>query len=403
MKPNVLQLIGSFNQGGSERQAVQLTRLLHEGGRYRVHVACLDSGGPLRTEVEQLRLGDITEFPLTSFYDRNMVTQLRRFGHYLREREIDVLHTHDFYTNTFGMAGATFARVPVVRIASRRETGGMRSRAQKFVQHRAFVRADAVVANSDAVRKELIAEGVRENKVKTIYNGLDLKRLTPSRDLDRGETLAQLGIADATSRRLVTIVANMRHVVKDHRTFLRAARRVHAEVGDSAFVLAGEGELLESLRAFAEEMGLARDTFFIGPCERVAELLKVSDVCALSSTHEGFSNSIIEYMSASRPVVVTDVGGAREAVINGETGYIVPPGDDEGMAVRIISLLRDPSRAAEMGRQGRRVVEEKFSCETQLARTEELYEKLLAARPAVDVAHRKEMSQSHNAPASDRP
>lgn len=403
MKPNVLQLIGSFNQGGSERQAVQLTRLLHEGGHYRVHVACLDGGGPLRTEIEQLGLGDINEFPLTSFYDRNMVTQLRRFARHLLEREIDVLHTHDFYTNIFGMAGATFARVDAVRVASRRETGGMRSRAQKFAQQRAFGRAHAVVANADAVRKELIAEGVRESKVKTIYNGLDLKRLTTSRVLDRVETLAQLGIADAASRRLVTIVANMRHVVKDLRTFLRAATRVQAAVGNSAFILAGEGELLESLRDFAAERGLARDTFFIGRCERVAELLAVSEVCALSSTHEGFSNSIIEYMSASRPVVVTDVGGVREAVIDGETGYIVPPGDDEAMAARIISLLRDPSRAAEMGRYGRHVVEEKFSCETQLARTEELYAKLIAARPTVDEAHREEMSQSQNAPASNRP
>ena len=403
MKPNVLQMIGSFNQGGSERQAVQLARLLHEGGRYNVHVACLDGAGPLRAEIEQLGLGDISEFSLTSFYDRNMVTQMRRFARYLRERNIDVLHTHDFYTNIFGMAGATFARAPVVRIASRRETGGMRSRAQKFVQHRAIGRAHAVVANSDAVRAELIAEGVSETKVKTIYNGIDLKRLSVSRELDRGETLARLGLANAKNRRLVTIVANMRHVVKDHRTFLRVAKRVHEAVDDAAFVLAGEGELLESLRGFAAELGLAQDTFFIGSCERVAELLSFSEVCALSSTHEGFSNSIIEYMSQSRPVVVTDVGGAREAVINEETGYIVPAGDDEAMASRIISLLRDPSRAAAMGRQGRRVVEEKFSCETQLAQTEELYEKLLAARPAADLTHRKEISQGHNSPASDRP
>lgn len=403
MKPNVLQLIGSFNQGGSERQAVQLARLLHESGRYRVHVACLDGGGPLRSEVERPGFGDITEFPLTSFYDRNMVTQLRRFARYLHEREIDVLHTHDFYTNIFGMAGGTFARAAAVRIASRRETGGMRSRVQKFAQHHAFGRAHAIVVNSEAVRKELIAEGVSLDKLKTIYNGIDLKRMTPSGDLDREKTLAQLGLADATSRRLVTIVANMRHDVKDHRTFLRAAKRVRSEVEDSAFVLAGEGELMEPLRAFASAQGLDRDTFFIGSCERVADLLRVSEVCALSSTHEGFSNSIIEYMAASRPVVVTDVGGACEAVINGETGYVVPSGDDEEMAVRIVSLLRDPTRGAEMGRHGRHVVEENFTCEAQLARTEDLYEELLATRSSVDVVRRKEMTQNQNAPAGDRP
>ena len=351
---------------------------MHESGRYNVHVACLKGEGVLRDEVLRLGLGDIPEFPLTSFYDANMARQLSRFARLLHEREIDVLHTHDFYTNVFGMAGAVLSRAPVARIASRRETRGMRSRAQKFIERRAYAHAHAVVANAEAVRRELISEGVRAGKIVTLYNGLDLNRVTPPENSEREETLARLSLSAAAGKRLVTIVANMRHPVKDHKTFLRAARRVRAEIPDAAFVLAGEGELLESLRAFAAELGLESDAFFTGRCAQVAELLKVSEVCALSSTHEGFSNSILEYMAAARPVVVTDVGGAREAVVEGETGYIVRAGDDEAMAARIISLLRDPIRAREMGARGRLVVEENFSCAAQLARTEELYEKLLA-------------------------
>ncbi len=368
---------------------MQLARLLHESGRYNVHVACLKGEGVLRDEALRLGLADIPEFPLTSFYDANMARQLRRFARLLHEREIDVLHTHDFYTNVFGMAGAVLSRAPVARIASRRETRGMRSRAQKFIERRAYAHAHAVVANAEAVRRELISEGVRAGKIVTLYNGLDLNRVTPPENSEREETLARLSLSGAAGKRLVTIVANMRHPVKDHKTFLRAARRVRAEIPDAAFVLAGEGELLESLRTFAAELGLESDAFFIGSCAQVAELLKVSEVCALSSTHEGFSNSILEYMAAARPVVVTDVGGAREAVVEGETGYIVRAGDDEAMAARIISLLREPQRAHEMGARGRLVVEENFSCAAQLARTEELYEKLLAtvrdgkqARPA---------------------
>ena len=246
MKPNVLQLIGSFNQGGSERQAVQLSRLLHKSGRFRVHVACLDGGGPLRAEIEGLGLGPIAEFPLTSFYDRNMIAQLRLFGRYLRESKIDVLHTHDFYTNIFGMAGATISHLPLVRIASRRETGGLRTRSQEFVQRHAFGRAHAIVVNADAVRAELVAEGVNPKKAKTIYNGLDLTRFNLSVELNRAKVLPLLGLGNAMNRRLVTVVANMRHAVKDQRTFLQAASQVHSEVEDSAFVLAGEGELLES-------------------------------------------------------------------------------------------------------------------------------------------------------------
>ena len=83
-------------------------------------------------------------------------------------------------------------------------------------------------------------------------------------------------------------------------------------------------------------------------------------------------------MAAERPVVATDVGGAREAVVEGETGFLVRAGDDEAMAERIAALLRDADKRRAMGERGRRIVEEKFSCEAQLRRTESLYERLLA-------------------------
>ncbi|HEY0408258.1 MAG TPA: glycosyltransferase, partial [Pyrinomonadaceae bacterium] len=118
--------------------------------------------------------------------------------------------------------------------------------------------------------------------------------------------------------------------------------------------------------------------FFTGRCGRVAELLAVSDVCVLSSKAEGFSNSILEYMAAARPVVATDVGGAREAVIEGETGYLVPAGDAALMAKRIVSLLKDTERARAMGEHGRSTIERRFSCEAQLETTLNLYHTLFA-------------------------
>jgi glycosyltransferase involved in cell wall biosynthesis len=390
---NVLQLIPSFHQGGSERQAVQLARLLNESGRCRVSVACLERDGVLLDDISRLGLGEIPEYPLTSFYDLNAMKQLRRFAAHLRELEIDVIHTHDFYSNVFGMTAAAHARVPV-RIASKRETSGMRTSAQKFVELQAYKLAHAIVVNSEAVGGQLLRDGVRSSKPVTIYNGLEMSRVAPPTDWKRDETLTALNLPREETRRFVTIVANLRHEVKDHPTFLRAAKRVHEAVPESAFILAGEGGLTDSLRALAAEMGLERDAFFIGRCQHIAELLAVSDVCVLSSKAEGFSNSILEYMAAARPVVVTNVGGAREAVAEGETGYLVEAGDDETMAARLISLLNEPERARLMGAQGRRTVEQKFSCAAQLTNTLSLYQRLLAeARPATfqameDVHHK---------------
>jgi glycosyltransferase involved in cell wall biosynthesis len=375
LKPVVLQLIDSFNQGGSERQALQLTRLLHNSGRFDVRLASLSPEGVLRASIADLDLGDTPSFPLRSFYDANAVKQLRSLVSWLKRSQASIIHTHDFYTNVFGMAAATLARLPV-RIASMRETEGMRTEAQLKVQRIAYGLAHHVVANSEAVRNKLIELGLSEAKVTVIYNGLDTKRL--SWNSSRAEAQTAIGLHGMRDKRFVTIVANMRHDVKDYPMFLRAAQRVRQAVPQAAFLLAGEGELSASLQRQATELAIESDLFFLGRCENIAALLSLSDVCVLSSKAEGFSNSILEYMAAGKPVVATDVGGAREAIVEGDTGFLVKSGDYAAMGDRIIELLHEPQRASAMGEKGRQVVDQKFSLAAQLERTEQLYAKLLS-------------------------
>jgi glycosyltransferase involved in cell wall biosynthesis len=386
VRRNVLQLVGSFHQGGSERQAIQLIRLLHASGRYRVRVATLNPQGVLREEVEPLELGAIPEYPLNSFYDRNAIAQLRRFTSFLREQKIDLVQTHDFYTNVFGLTAAAFAGVPA-RVAAKRETGGLRSPTQRRVELIAYRLAHAIVVNAEAVRQQLVSEGVPERKIATVYNGLDAARVSPP-DGFRSEDALKF-FALPSGRRFVTLVANLRHAVKDHPTFLRAASRIKSVAPDAAFVIAGEGELLEPMRAMAAELGLSDDVFFIGRCENISELLAISEVCVLSSLAEGFSNAILEYMAAGRPVVATDVGGAREAIDEGATGFVVAPQDHFGMAERIALLLNDSERARTMGERGRAVVQEQFSPEAQLRKTELLYERLLSGEKTETVSEGK--------------
>jgi len=376
-RPKVLHLIDSFDQGGSERQALQLVSLLHREAAYTVHLASLKPDGILREQVESLSLGEIPSYPLTSFYDRNFLVQVRRLAAHLREWDIALVHTHDFYTNIFGMAAAAWAGVPV-RIASRRDLGKIRTAAQGWLERRAYSLAQRVIANSEAVRQQLINEGVREKKTAVIYNGLEMNRVLLRPGLHRSEAAAALDLSQAGDRQVVTIVANFRLPTKDQATFLRAAQRVHEERPETLFVLAGEGELQPRMRELAEQLGLKDQACFLGRCDRLAELLTISDVCVLSSKSEGFSNAILEYMAAERPVVATDVGGARESIVEGETGYLVPPGDHAAMASRILMLLRDPAKASAMGRQGRNRVEQYFSPRMQLERTQELYAQLLA-------------------------
>jgi len=333
--------------------------------------------------MRRLGLVDIPEYRLNNFYDLHAARQIWRFARYLKKREIDVIHTHDFYTNVFGMAAAALARVPV-RIASRRESS-VRPSSQRFVERCAYRFAHAVVANCEEVREQLIREGLPQQKVRTIYNGLDPARVQPAQP-DRGKILAALALP--ADKRFVSITANMRaHVwnpepacYKDHPTFLRAAQRVSERVPDAAFIVAGEGELKEATENLARDLGITDRTFFIGRCQDVGSLLYISEVCVLSSRAEGFANAILEYMAAGRPVVATDVGGAKEAIVPGETGFLVKPGDHSAMADHIISLLSQPEDARRMGNHGRKVISEKFSCQRQLQNVEGLYHELLKGR-----------------------
>ena len=379
MKPNVLFIIDSFEQGGSERQAMQLLTQLHASGKCRVHLACLQNRGSLRAEADQLGIGEIREYALNSFYDLNFARQLRRLIHFIREKEIDVVHTHCFYTNIFGMTGGFLAGVRA-RVTSKGETDGFRTSLQKRAERTAFRMSHRIIANCLVVQNQLIREGVNPAKIIQHYNGLDLERLKVRAGLQREDALAEFGLP--TDRRYISIVANLRNPVKDHSTFLRAAARVRAEIPDAAFAIAGEGELTDSLRELASKFGIRSDVFFLGRCDNVADLLFASEIGVLSSKAEGFANAILEYMAAGLPVVATDVGGAREAIAEGETGYTVNSGDDERMAVRIIELLFEPQRARVMGERGKLIAAEKFSCDRHLANTLELYDELLSTQKA---------------------
>src|SRR5215471_16968046 len=193
MKPNVLFIIDSFEQGGSERQALQLLRQLHESGQVNVRIACLQDRGSLKAEAERMGVGEIHEYPLTSFYDLNFVKQLRRLVRFIKDNQIDVVHTHCFYTNIFGMTGAYLARVPC-RLTSKGETDGFRTSLQKRAERVSFRLAHRVIANCLVVRDMLIREGVNPKRIIQHYNGLDLDRLKTPDDVSREDALAQFNL-----------------------------------------------------------------------------------------------------------------------------------------------------------------------------------------------------------------
>jgi len=343
--------------------------MLRRDGEFDVLLAALSGEGPLWSDAAGAGFTEIPEFPLTSFYDLGFLRQVKRCAKYLRENKIGLIHTHDFYTNVFGMAAATYAGLDA-RVASKRETGGMRSKAQDLVEGIAFGRARAIVANSTAVKEYLVGRGIAEAKINVIYNGLDVEKF---------ENAAADGIREhyglPSDVSIVTLVANLRHDVKNIPMLLRAAKRLRDT--KAHFVIAGEGELENDLKAQATQLSVAERVHFIGRCSDVPSLLATSDICVLTSKAEGFSSSILEYMAAGKPVVATNVGGAAEVIVDGSSGFIVESDDDAALAERLNGLLDDKVLAGRLGDEAKRTVSERFSFARQLNETKAIYNSIL--------------------------
>jgi glycosyltransferase involved in cell wall biosynthesis len=378
----VLHLISSFNQGGSETQAIQLAARLANVDGTEVLLASLRDEGPLRDWAGSLGFTDPAVFPITSFYGWSFLREIRRFRDFVDSNRIDIIHCHDFYTNVFGLVAARKSDAGTT-IAAKRETTGTRTQMQSFVETLLFKRAQTIVANSRAVGAFLQTMGVPESRIRVIYNGVTMENRA-NEVFDEDEIRSALGLPDDRHVKFITLVANFGLEVKNQEMLLRAVRPVLDRHPDTHFVLAGEGRRKDELKGMAVELGISHRTHFIGRCSRVPDLLRISFAGVLTSNAEGFANAILEYMAAGLPVVVTDVGGAREVVVDGETGYIVPVDDADALADRLITLLDNVSHAAEIGRRGKTVVRERFSPEAQVKETMRLYKHLvgLTTQPA---------------------
>ena len=373
--PRVVQVFTSLNLGGMERQTLQLVRLLAESGQYEVHVASLRSNGPLKEDLEGLGFRNFPSYPLQSLHDLNAGRQVLRFAGFLRSLRACILHTHDFYTNTFGILAGALAGIPI-RIASRRELDVFTPWQRRF-DHLAYRGSHCVVANCEFLRKRLTEEGVPPEKSTVIANGIELERFSKDGH-DGPELRASFGLP--RSGRVVTMVANLHNERKDHLTFAVAASRLTQDLPEVVFVIAGDGQGSAALREAMAPLRANQRLFLLGSCQRIPELLATSDVGVLCSHSEGMPNAVLEYMAAGLPVVASDVGGANEAVLEGETGYLVPPGDAAAVAERVSRLLQREDLGRRMGEAGRQRVQRHFSLATQQARVLETYTRLLEKR-----------------------
>lgn len=234
---------------------------------------------------------------------------------------------------------------------------------------------DAVIGNSRAVVSELQSEGIDSAKISLIYNGIETSTPLPGRE----EARRRLGLdPDA----LVGLVVANLISYKGHTDLIDGLGQVSGSLPAGWRVLcAGRDQGLRSkLERLVVARGIGENVQFLGEHTDVPTLLAAADFGVLSSWEEGFSNVILESMAARLPMIVTDVGGNPEAVLDGETGLIVPPHDPAALGQAILRLAHDAGLRDRLGGAADKRVKQEFSIDRCVDSHHALYEELLARR-----------------------
>ena len=370
----VMLLVSSLENGGAERQVIELMRNL-DRTRFSPVVCSLSSFVPLAQALPNQQR-DLIIVEKRCRFD---VTTVPRVASVMKEQRIDIVQAFLFDADIIGRLAAWIAAVPVM-IASERNADYRRTTIQTVfhrMTHRLFT---AMVANSDAGKKfNMNTLRLPENRIFVVHNGVDVTHFRP---IDASALREEWGIND--DQLLVGMIANFKRQ-KNHTSFFRMAKTVLLRFPHARFVCVGEplrGNLqgaedyYHEMRKLLCELKLEEYCLFPGNCNDMPQVYSACDLTVLTSSREGTPNVLLESMACEVPVVASNVADNSLVVPNNQVGFVVPLDDVNAMSERVCQLLSDSSLRRQMGKAGREWVKKEFSVTALVERTGTIYETL---------------------------
>lgn len=383
----ILRVIARLNMGGPALHVAYLTAGLRERG----YDTTLVAGSLARGEdsmafvaegrdVEIVRIDELGR-EISPLRDLAATVRLARL---IRRERPDILHTHTAKAGTVGRVAALLAgrrRPPIVvhtfhGHVLRGYFGPVRSLVFRLLERWLAAHTTALIAVSPQVRDDLVDLHVAPpERFAVIRLGIELDERVNGAQNGRLESRRYLGIPP--DRFAVGWIGRMT-AVKRTDDVLLAFKRLRDEGVDAVLCLVGDGPDRVQLERRAHELGVMRDTLFLGYQEDVAPFYAAFDALVLPSSNEGTPVSAIEALAAGRPVVATRVGGVPDVVEEGKDGFLVEPGATEQLADRLGQLARDPELRAQMGRAGRERVLPRYAVDRLVDDVDRLYRSLLS-------------------------
>ena len=371
-RPRIAYLIDSLQIGGTELNAVRLAEQL-DRDRFDLLVGHIHAQGPLleRYHARGIR----TEaFPFHGFFTPSFWRESWRLARWLRRERIDLLHTHDIYSNVFGVTTAKLAGTRSI-LASRRWWHNDLDPA--LVRLNAFSSrlAGQVVCNSPTISAVACAEyEIDTARVHFIPNFLELETFSKP---DREQVLVlreALGIpADAI---VLGVVARLA-AIKNHELILKVLPLILSKHPNLFTVFVGNGPHRTSLEREARNLGLSGQVLFTGELPSRPNLHSLFDISLLTSRSEASPNSLLEAMAAGVPVIATRVGGIPDLIADKHTGLLIPSDDSDALAGALLHLLAHPGLCRAYGQCGRERARREFRSDVILTKITQLYDALV--------------------------
>jgi sugar transferase (PEP-CTERM/EpsH1 system associated) len=362
----IAHVLSSFKVGGAEQVVVDLATLQCDLGHEVLAIAIADDPDGPRADQLRRRGVDVHLLPKRPGFD---ITMIARLAALFAGKKVTLVHSHNHLPLIYAAPAGWLHRVPVIHT---KHGVSQDMQGRRWLRSAVAPFVDAHVAVSDSTAEHLLGQRkTRPPNLHIISNGIDLSRFAPDPEA-RARVRAELGVSQQAW--VVGCVGRL-CAVKNHALLLRAAARSLADGG--RLLLVGDGPERALLMTLSRELGLSGRVIFLGERHDVPRLLTALDVFALPSLSEGMPLVVIEAMSTALPVVATAVGGVPTVLADEETGFLVPSGDAEALAVGLAALRDDPALAERMGRSGRKIALQRYSAARMVERYMNLYALLL--------------------------
>lgn len=300
-----------------------------------------------------------------AFFIPSIIFSLTRL---IKEERISLIHCNEFWLNPYAVFAAKITHIPCI---THIRTPINEAKIRQYL----FSWTNKIVTVSDSIAKPFHEFPKIKNRVKTIYNGVDVKEFNPN--IKAKQIKVELNLL---KENWVVGTVGQLYSDKGQKTFLEAAKIVLLKNKKVRFLIIGEAKKEKSkldLQKTVKDLDINSYVIFTGFRKDIPQILSSMDVFVLPSLKEGFSRSIIEAMAVGKPVITTPAGGNSEAVVDRVTGFLVPFNNSGILAEKILELLNDKKRMQKMGEEGRKRVEDNFTVEHYVKGIEEIYSKYL--------------------------